>query len=91
MTLRFSEPQRTETLTLRVTPEEKDYLAKTAAARQTTVAGVVRQALDLLLAQSSASGSSDAGSSTRPASTANDKATGKRSPSKSQKRTQSSH
>lgn len=92
MNLRFSEPQRSETLTLRVTSEEKDYLAKIAAARQTTVAGVVRQALDLLIAQSSsASGSSDSGSSTRPASTANDKAAGKRSPSKSQKRTQSSH
>lgn len=93
MNLRFSEPQRSETLTLRVTSEEKDYLAKIAAARQTTVAGVVRQALDLLIAQSSSdNGASDSGSRIRPSrSTANDSAQRKRSPSKSHQRAQSSH
>jgi len=88
--MRFSESAKTEVIQFRVTSEERDYLAGKAAELGTTVAGVLRTALDAwLTSQPSSRGKSDSGSSATPSGvSAKVKAPSKRRPSISKGRTQ---
>lgn len=89
--MRFSEQPKSNTIQFRVTPDEHAYLGRVAEQNDTTVAGVIRKALDAWLAAqtSSRSGSSDSGSRATPSGErANVRAASKRSPSRNHGRTQ---
>lgn len=88
--MRFSEAPKSETIQFRVTSEERDYLTGKAAELGTTVAGLLRTALDAwLTSQPALRGKSDSGSSATPSGvSAKVKAPSKRRPSNSKGRTQ---
>lgn len=83
---------RSQIIQCRITPSEAQLLAAHCEREEIKISDVLRRGLDLYLAQlepaskaSAGSGSKESGSKRRPsASTAKVKATGKRSPSKSQ-------
>jgi hypothetical protein len=89
--MQFSDQAKSETIQFRVTPAERAFLAAKAEELETTVAGVLRLALDTWLATQSAggSGSRDSGSRATPSGVkAKVKALSNRSPSRNQGRTQ---
>lgn len=87
--MKFSDNPRSSVIHFRATEEELAFLKAEADRRDTTIAGIVREALDLWLTRQASSRSSDSGSKRLPSGvTAKVKAASKRSPSSSQGTTQ---